>query len=175
MRITTVIVLTLTLCILNSGCNSEPDSPSGHEHFQLAEKYKSGEGVTQDHKEAEKWYRLAAEQGHAEAQFSLGQMYSFGKGVPSDDTEAAKWYRLAAEQGHAGAQNNLGIKYAFGLVGNPDYKEAYIWCYISNTNEPNNLTKENVEGFKAKLSPEQLAEAQEEATARFKQIEARQQ
>ena len=139
MRITTVIVLTLTLCILNSGCNSEPDSPSGHEHFQLAEKYKSGEGVTQDHKEAE------------------------------------KWYRLAAEQGHAGAQNNLGIKYAFGLVGNPDYKEAYIWCYISNTNEPNNSTKENVEGFKAKLSPEQLAEAQEEATARFKQIEARQQ
>ena len=48
-----------------------------------------------------KWYRLAAEQGLAEAQNKLGALYGDGKGVPQDYTEAAKWYRLAAEQGLA--------------------------------------------------------------------------
>jgi len=40
--------------------------------------------------EAVKWFRKAAEQGHAQA------------------VEAFKWYRKAAEQNHAGAQNILG-------------------------------------------------------------------
>ena len=61
-----------------------------------------------------RWYRLAAEQGHASAQFNLGFMYATGEGVPEDDTEAVRWYRLAAEQGHASAQTILGLKYATG-------------------------------------------------------------
>jgi len=34
--------------------------------------YAEGEGVAQDYQEAVRWYRLAAEQGHASGQFSLG-------------------------------------------------------------------------------------------------------
>ena len=34
--------------------------------------YASGEGVPEDDKEAVKWYRLAAEQGYAQAQYNLG-------------------------------------------------------------------------------------------------------
>ena len=58
-----------------------------------------------------KWYRKAAEQGHADAQNNLGLCYQYGKGVAKDYAEAVKWYRKAAEQGHARAQCNLGYCY----------------------------------------------------------------
>ena len=58
-----------------------------------------------------RWYRLAAEQGSADAQFNLGVSYDFGEGVEEDDEEAVRWYRLAAEQGHADAAYNLGVSY----------------------------------------------------------------
>ncbi len=56
--------------------------------------YALGQGVPQDDAAAVRWYRLAAEQGHAEGQNSLGFMYAFGRGVPQDDVEAVCWYRL---------------------------------------------------------------------------------
>ena len=34
--------------------------------------YENGKGVPQDDAEAVKWYRMAAEQGDADAQFNLG-------------------------------------------------------------------------------------------------------
>ena len=49
--------------------------------------------------EAVKWYRIAAEQGDADAQFNLGLLYNNGDGVTQNYTEAAKWYHKAAEQG----------------------------------------------------------------------------
>ena len=61
-----------------------------------------------------KWYRLAAEQGHAHAQNSLGGMYSSGQGVLKDDAEAVKWYLWAANQGYANEQFRLGEIYAKG-------------------------------------------------------------
>ena len=70
--------------------------------------YANGEGVVEDDAEAARWYRLAADQGHAIAQSNLGVMYANGEGVVEDDAEAARWYRLAADQGLAGGQNNLG-------------------------------------------------------------------
>ena len=59
--------------------------------------------VGQNHAEAVRWYRLAAEQGHAGAQISLGLILE-----GEDDAEAVRWYRLAADQGDAFAQYNLG-------------------------------------------------------------------
>ena len=35
--------------------------------------YASGDGVPQDHTEAMRWYRLAADQGYAEAREGVGQ------------------------------------------------------------------------------------------------------
>ena len=57
--------------------------------------------MPQDFAEAVRWYRLAAEQGLAEAQFILGFAYYNGEGVPQDFAEAVRWVRLAAEQGYA--------------------------------------------------------------------------
>ena len=71
--------------------------------------------VKQDHEQAMKWYRAAAEQGHAEAQCCLGECYYSGQGVAQDYEQAMKWYRAAAEQGHAGGQCCLGECYLNGL------------------------------------------------------------
>lgn len=47
-----------------------------------------------DDAEAAKWFRKAADKGHADAQHSLGWMYAQGKGVLKDDAEAVKWYQI---------------------------------------------------------------------------------
>jgi hypothetical protein len=60
--------------------------------------YERGEGVTQDHAEAAKWYRLAAEQGHAFGQAILGDMYESGRGVTQDYVQAHMLYNLAVER-----------------------------------------------------------------------------
>ncbi len=54
-----------------------------------------------------RWYRLAAEQGHVDAQFSLGMRYLEGRDVQVDLGEARKWLEAAAMQGHAEAQFQL--------------------------------------------------------------------
>ncbi len=69
--------------------------------------YEKGWGISQDYTEAVKWYREAAEQGHARAQYSMGLAYEYGRGVSQDHDEAMKWYHKAAEQGDADAQRKL--------------------------------------------------------------------
>ena len=89
------------------------------------------ENVPEDYAEAERWYRLAAYQGHADAQYSLGLMYQLGYGVPEEDAEAERWYRLAADQGHADAQSNLGLMYARGDGVPEDDAEAVRWYRLA--------------------------------------------
>ncbi len=49
--------------------------------------------------EAVKWYRLAADKGHAQAQVNLGLLYDQGNGVPQDFVYAYMWFNLAASNG----------------------------------------------------------------------------
>ena len=51
-----------------------------------------------DDTEAVRWFRLAAEQGDAEAQGGLGLAYGTGRGVPRDVVAAHMWMTLAAAQ-----------------------------------------------------------------------------
>ena len=84
-----------------------------------------------DDAEAVRWYRLAAEQGHADAQFNLGDMYTDGLGVAQDYAEATLWYHSAAEQGHASGQDNLGSMYAAGRGVARDDAEAVRWYRLA--------------------------------------------
>ena len=68
--------------------------------------YDEGLGVPQDYKTAVKWYRLAAEKGHANAQSNLGVMYAYGQGVIQDYVRAHMWYNIAASSGNANASKN---------------------------------------------------------------------
>ena len=97
----------------------------------LGLRYGAGLGVPQDDAEAVRWWRLAADQGHVDAQNSLGFMYREGRGVPQDAAEAVRWYRLAADQGHAGAQYTLGVSYAQGRGVPQDYEEAVRWYRLA--------------------------------------------
>ena len=83
--------------------------------------------MPQDFAEAVRWYRLAADQGHAAAQFSLGLRHSNGQGVLQDDRQAAAWYRLAADQGLAEAQAVLGQLSGTGRGVPQDDAEAARW------------------------------------------------
>ena len=76
--------------------------------------YANGEGVARDYAEAVRWYRKAAEQGHAVAQNKLGVRYARGEGVARDYAEAVRWYRKAAEQGDVEARRALRLR---GLSG----------------------------------------------------------
>ena len=65
--------------------------------------------MLEDAKEAVKWYRKAAEQGHASAQYNLGVAYEVGEGVLEDDVTAYAWYNIAAANGNGIAKINKSI------------------------------------------------------------------
>jgi TPR repeat protein len=77
--------------------------------------YANGTGVNKDPAEAVRLYRLAADQGMADAQYNLGWYYENTTGVGQDHDEAVRWYRLAANQGYANAQHTLGNCYLQGI------------------------------------------------------------
>ena len=127
----------------------------------LGSSYSSGFGVPEDDAEAARWYRLAADQGHAGAQFSLGDAHFFG--VPQDAPEAVRWYRLAAEQGHASAQGRLGNGYANGQGVPQDDVQAHLWFDLAASRMTGVLRESAVEArdlAASRLTPDDLSEAQ---------------
>ena len=103
----------------------------------LAEPFEDGLAayVKQDYAAAVKWFRLAAEQGNAQAQFNLGLMYGNGQGVPQDYVQAHKWFNLAASQ------------------------------YPASEKERRDIAVKNRAFVAAKMTPAQIAEAQKLASA----------
>ena len=71
--------------------------------YYLDVMFDEGSGVAQNYKTAVKWYKLAAEQGNANAQYNLGLMYQRGLGVPKDYIHAHMWLNLTVIQGDTGA------------------------------------------------------------------------
>ena len=73
----------------------------------VADAYRMGIGVPEDHAEARRWYRAAAKQGDAGAQNNLAVSYTSSEGGERDLEEGMRWLRLAAEQGVDDARWNL--------------------------------------------------------------------
>jgi TPR repeat protein len=133
------LFLILALGILHQNALSfsqKPDIESLHNaaergdvaaQFQLATAYYTGQGVSQNHAEAVKWYLKLAKKGFAAAQHNLAVAYSRGEGVPQSDEKAFGWYLKAAEQGDSRAQNNLGNLYKRGQGIPQDDFEATKW------------------------------------------------
>jgi TPR repeat protein len=122
--------------------------------------YAEGRGVPQNYPEAMKWYRLAADQGYAEAQVNLGiTYYNGGQGIPRDYAEAARWFDLAADQGNAYAQNNLGLMYAQGQGVRQDIVRADVWFNLSAMQGHQDAVR-NREIAERRMTPAQIADAQ---------------
>lgn len=77
--------------------------------------------------QAAKWYRVAAEQGHAAAQNNLAWLYQHGHGVEQSESAAFRWYQAAAEQGIIDACYNLGLLYEQGVGVEMDLEKALFW------------------------------------------------
>jgi hypothetical protein len=135
--------------------------------FGLGVIYLEGYGVPQDHAEAVRWFRLAANQGVPNTQYALGVMYQEGKGVLQDHSEAARWYRLAADQGNADAQLLLGLVYVRGQGVPQDFVLAYMWINLGMAELPAGTDRASWVESRAilarKMTPAQLARAQEMA------------
>jgi CHAT domain-containing protein/Tfp pilus assembly protein PilF len=149
------VFLTIVICVSSTGVSGAADLQKGleahakgdyetalREWKPLAEQGNAGAqyslgmmhfgyGLTQNYREAGKWFRLAAEQGQTGAQGMLGMIYEFGHGVVEDHEEAVKWYRLAADKGVARAQERLGVMYEFGKGVTQDYTEAVKWYRLA--------------------------------------------
>ena len=95
--------------------------------FALGRKYRQGQGVDRNLRQATGWFHMAAEQGHASAQNMLGVIYSNDKAY----AQAADMFRLAARQHNAAAQISLGVAYELGLGVPVDYPRAYMWYRFS--------------------------------------------
>jgi uncharacterized protein len=116
--------------------------------------------------------RRAADNGDASAQTGLGQIYFSGLlGAQQDCAQAVAWYRKAAEQGYGLAQQFLGKMYENGWGVPQDYGRAYMWLTLwglrvgdmvseSHRSRIIQATAKNLDELAAKMTPEQIAEAQ---------------
>jgi uncharacterized protein len=119
-----------------------------------------------------------AGKGDVGAQYQIGKMYRDGAGVVPNAAEAARWFRQAAAAGLAQAENDLGFLYDSGLGLPEDHAEAsgrgapqddvaaYTWMDVAAFRARGTLQERCVmerDALAAKLTPEQLAEAQRRA------------
>ena len=90
--------------------------------------YIHGDGVPVDQEEAMRWWRLAADQGNANAQLNLG--VTLLKGGRDDRlAEAVKWITRAAEAGDETAQRSLGLLFLTGRGVPRHAQKAAIWLH----------------------------------------------
>ena len=79
--------------------NEQADLGNASAMFVRGVCYYDGEGVSQDYKEAVKWYRKSADLGDATAMNNPGGCYEDILGVPQDYIMAHMWYNVAFAHG----------------------------------------------------------------------------
>lgn len=89
---------------------------------------RDGSRVDKDEKEAVRWFRKSAEQGHPRGQDNLGYMLLSGRGVAKDEKAAVRWFERSAAQGNHWGLNNLANCYdrGEGLARDPN-KAVALW------------------------------------------------
>jgi hypothetical protein len=103
--------------------------------------------------------KAVADAGDGNAQAMLGKMYLEGNRVPQSYATAAKWFRLAAMAGNAESQVAIGdlLEQGRGII--QDYVQAHMWFNLAAAaGVPEAESRRNT--LAAKMTPEQIAEAQ---------------
>jgi TPR repeat protein len=104
------------------------DKGDEHAAYQLAYLYDAGSGVPQDHAEAVRLMRFAADKGMPAAMNNVGIAYFRGMGgVAKDSAEAGRWYLKAAQAGDGPAMMNLAGLYMVGEGVPKDEAEGMKW------------------------------------------------
>ena len=119
--------------------------------------------------EAFPWYKKAAEQDYAAAQYRVGEIYDFGVLAPRDRAESLRLWRMAAERGYGPAISRMGMLYVTGDLP-MDKVQAFKWLTLALMQPDSNfgeLSRPAVTMLRnsvgQSMTPEQIAEAQQEA------------
>jgi S1-C subfamily serine protease len=122
------------------------------------------DGESADLKLAFQSYERAASLGNVDAFYFVAAMYFKGRGVAKDVVVSAKFMLRGAEQGDAVAQNAVAIMYENGQGVSRDYVQALKWHNLAAANGEQVFIQMRDE-LEARLSPSQVARAQELASA----------
>ncbi len=101
--------------------------------FSVGQDYLDGNGVERQLpvnerlSKAARWFRRAAENGHAASQYRLATLYELGQGAPKDTAELIIWYERAAERGHVKSMHNLAVLSITGNGKSANYLTAAKW------------------------------------------------
>lgn len=104
------------------------ESGDAQAQLEIGNCYLHGDGVPADVAEAMRWWRLAADQGNANAQLNLG-VTLLSRGGSEGTAEAVKWITRAAEAGDETAQRNLGLMYLMGNGVPKHARNAAVWMH----------------------------------------------
>lgn len=124
--------------------------------------------VADDYKQAEAWYRKAADQKNLAGELHLAALYrDGGKGFPRDMTQAAAWYRKAADQGDPDSQATLGVLYSMGQGLQQSDVEAYFWLDLAASVKGPNQEKyaANRQMIGQHITADELADVEDRVTA----------
>ena len=125
---------------------------------EIGVRYQKGQGLPIDPTAAIGYFTMASQGGLPAAHVNLGNCYEIGKGVFQDPGQAFAHYSAAAKQGFGPAQYLLGALFETGRGTAADLLKAYINYSLGAANGVD-AAKKKAEEIKAKLTPEQLAEA----------------
>ena len=131
----------------------------------IASAYVTGVGVEKDPTEAVRWAQAGAAKHEMVSQSILGRAYLLGEGgITRNVGQAVHWTRLAAMQGEPNAQLALGRLHLNGVGVPQNYVQAHVWFNLAAARGQSQAAKQR-DDLGAKMTAEQLAEAQKLATA----------
>jgi hypothetical protein len=177
-RASSLVISVILLCVCSEPlpAQSLPDlakvkaaAENGDAEAQakLADAYSSSFNFS----EAAKWYRAAAEQGHAPAQCELGKLclrgapaMGGGHKVSPNPREGVQWLLRSANQDHLQAEVALGTCYKDGTGVTKDLTEAYKW-YTLAAKRDGIWGKMYRDPIILKMSSQEIAEGEKRASA----------
>ena len=147
------------------------EAGDGEAMHDLGQVYYDGEGVTQDYKEAARWWILSSDanstkwSNHSQYKkawclYYLGNMHAGGRGFPKDLGEAMNWWQKSAERGDPDAAFSLAEAYFNGEGTSIDLIKACAWYEVALLYSIKfKKAKEKLALTKAKMTPKQISEA----------------
>ena len=117
---------------------SQAEQGDAEAQYDLGVRYSLGDGVPEDHTEAARWFRLAAEQEATSRGWVLTEeewraVVALSMEIEQPARGDFLQMSLAAALGHASSQGGLGLMYHSGIGGVPqDYQEAARWFRLAS-------------------------------------------
>lgn len=101
-------------------------------HHGIALRYYNGQGVEQEGRKAESYFKIAADMGYGKSMLYLGDIYFRGRlGIEKNKSEGIEWYKKAYEHGQCNDSsiNRIAVSYSDD-DGIGDNAEALKWWRI---------------------------------------------